>query len=220
MGEHKEIGSSAADAKARGLKRYFTGKPCVNGNVAPRYLSGGCLCSACAEVRRHRAKAWWNDPANEGAIEAKRAKDKVHPKAKEWRQRHSARHAKQISAKAMEWQRANPERAAEIRQRWADNNPEALKAARLRRVLAVRQATPPWWSKWDRFVIAQAKELARLRTQMTGIVWEIDHMIPIQGDEASGLHCAANVQVIPKVLNQWKRGRLVLTERGEWIKHT
>jgi hypothetical protein len=35
-----------AQAKALGLKRYFTGKPCKRGHVAERFVSGPCLeCS-------------------------------------------------------------------------------------------------------------------------------------------------------------------------------
>ena len=42
------------EAKARGLKRYFTGKPCKHGHVALRFTSGG-NCARCQE------KAYWGD---------------------------------------------------------------------------------------------------------------------------------------------------------------
>jgi hypothetical protein len=34
---------SRAEAKAKGLKRYFTGKPCKHGHVAERYIAGRCI---------------------------------------------------------------------------------------------------------------------------------------------------------------------------------
>lgn len=34
------------EARAAGLKRYFTGKPCKRGHVAERYLKGG-MCIEC-----------------------------------------------------------------------------------------------------------------------------------------------------------------------------
>jgi hypothetical protein len=37
------------EAKAAGLKKYFTGKPCSRGHVLPRYTSGGC--EECERVR-------------------------------------------------------------------------------------------------------------------------------------------------------------------------
>jgi hypothetical protein len=38
---------SRAEARARGLKRYFTGVSCMKGHVAPRY-SANCKCVICA----------------------------------------------------------------------------------------------------------------------------------------------------------------------------
>lgn len=43
---------SKADAKARGEKYYFTGKPCPRGHTAERFASTG----NCAECNRERAK--------------------------------------------------------------------------------------------------------------------------------------------------------------------
>ena len=45
---------SKEDAKARGLKRYFTGKPCNRGHVAERFVSSG----VCFECNRVRVKRW------------------------------------------------------------------------------------------------------------------------------------------------------------------
>ena len=42
-----------AQAKAEGLKFYFTGKPCKHGHVAKRYTSGGA-CEPCV-VAAHAA---------------------------------------------------------------------------------------------------------------------------------------------------------------------
>ncbi len=37
---------SRAEAKARGLKHYFTGKQCPNGHIVERYVTNGC-CLGC-----------------------------------------------------------------------------------------------------------------------------------------------------------------------------
>jgi hypothetical protein len=45
-----------AEAKARGLKRYFTGKPCGSrGHVAERYISGACVTCVCAHKRNENS---------------------------------------------------------------------------------------------------------------------------------------------------------------------
>lgn len=38
-------------ALAKGLKRYFTGKPCKQGHIAPRYVNGHA-CTVCAGLRQ------------------------------------------------------------------------------------------------------------------------------------------------------------------------
>lgn len=47
---------SQAEAKARDLKRYFTGKPCKHGHICERYtLDCGCVECKFARERAHRA---------------------------------------------------------------------------------------------------------------------------------------------------------------------
>lgn len=86
-----------------------------------------------------------------------------------------------------------------------------------KRTAAHLQATPAWYGEFDEFVIKEAFELCDSRGEATGIVWHVDHMIPLQAVEACGLHCAANVQVIPAFINCGKRHRMELTEPLEWL---
>lgn len=37
---------SCKEAKEKGLKRYFTGKPCKRGHIAERHVTGGCVVCA------------------------------------------------------------------------------------------------------------------------------------------------------------------------------
>lgn len=44
-----------SEASARGLKRYFTGKPCVRGHVSERSVSGrSCIACNIADAERYR----------------------------------------------------------------------------------------------------------------------------------------------------------------------
>jgi hypothetical protein len=61
---------SRADAKARGLKRYFTGIPCKHGHVSERNTSTtGCLAcwraryAANPGPRKARHRAWYAENA-------------------------------------------------------------------------------------------------------------------------------------------------------------
>lgn len=63
---------------------------------------------------------------------------------------------------------------------------------------------PPWVNKADlRPFYAEARRLSRA----TGIPHHVDHIIPLQGDQVSGLHVPQNLQVIPGSENSKKRNR-------------
>ncbi len=44
-------------------------------------------------------------------------------------------------------------------------------------------------------------DLAALRTKILGFPWEVDHVIPLRSKLVQGLHCEANLRVIPAKLN-------------------
>lgn len=46
---------SRSEAIARGLKTYYTGKPCKHGHIAGRYVSAN---SACMECQRLKTRKW------------------------------------------------------------------------------------------------------------------------------------------------------------------
>ncbi len=78
-------------------------------------------------------------------------------------------------------------------------------------------AIPPWYGELGELVMEEAADLTFLRWEQTGIAWDVDHMIPLQARRATGLHCAANIQVIPSTMNRRKHNRMQLTQPGEWI---
>lgn len=47
---------SLEEAKTKGLRRYYTGKPCSRGHLAPRTVCNRA-CVACAEERHRKVKA-------------------------------------------------------------------------------------------------------------------------------------------------------------------
>jgi 5-methylcytosine-specific restriction endonuclease McrA len=51
------------------------------------------------------------------------------------------------------------------------------------------------------FVCMEAYELTKLREKVTGFKWHIDHIIPLNGKNVSGLHVWNNLQVIPASVN-------------------
>jgi len=51
----ENIPSTSAQAKALGVDRFFTGKPCKNGHLSKRYLAGACVACQRMFDKRYRA---------------------------------------------------------------------------------------------------------------------------------------------------------------------
>jgi 5-methylcytosine-specific restriction endonuclease McrA len=78
----------------------------------------------------------------------------------------------------------------------------------MKRHTAKLQRTPVWLSDDDRWMLEQAYELAVLREEATGVAYQVDHIVPLQGLAVSGLHVPWNLQVIPAIENKRKGNRV------------
>jgi len=92
--------------------------------------------------------------------------------------------------KAAEWQKANPEKVKATRARYDKK----------------RQIQHRGLDAFSRFVFEEAKELVKLRNELTGVKWNIDHVIPIS---KGGTSEYTNIQVVPEVYNRHKATKLV-----------
>jgi hypothetical protein len=68
----------------------------------------------------------------------------------------------------------------------------------------LRKAKPKWANG---FIIKEIYDLARLRSEMTGVEWHVDHIIPIRSKKVCGLHVHSNLQVITRTDNMKKGNR-------------
>jgi hypothetical protein len=193
------MAKSSKEARSLGLKTYFTGVPCKRGGVAERRLNGDCLCEKCVEFTR-ALKTKWSAENKEKAIK--------------WR----ANNPDKMNEYKKAWVERNKAKAAENIRKWKINNPHKMAAYTENRRSAKLQRLPKWNSEFDSFVFEEAARIARVRSKITGIKWSVDHMIPLQAEEACGLHTAANIQVVPSSLNFSKINKMVFTEPFEWIR--
>lgn len=84
---------------------------------------------------------------------------------------------------------------------WAKKNPERTTFLARKHQAARLNAVPKWANE---FFMDEAYRLSALRTKVTGIKWEVDHIVPLQSKLVCGLHCEQNIQVIPALLNKKK----------------
>ena len=114
-----------------------------------------------------------------------------------------------VAAKDRAYAVNNPEKRVVARKKWAAANPANDLAAKAKNRQARKQRVPTWLSAEDTWLMAQAYELAALRTKLFGFTWHVDHIIPLNGRTVSGLHVPTNLQVIPGVENLRKGNRMV-----------
>lgn len=130
----------------------------------------------------------------------------------------------QLRERYLRWKEKNPTRAKEYYEakkldetykqkqkentiRYRKNNPGWMAAQCAKRRAKQLQATAGWDTELTEFLSEEAHHLRGLRDASTGIIWNVDHIVPLQGKEVRGLHVWNNLQVIPKRLNVQKLNR-------------
>ena len=102
----------------------------------------------------------------------------------------------------------NLEHMRHLGREWSKNNLDKARIYNANRRAAKLQATPIWASdEFESFAIDEMYELAYARKESTGFDWHVDHIVPMRSSRVCGLHCVANLQVIPAVENHAKGNR-------------
>lgn len=124
------------------------------------------------------------------------------------------------SAKNYRWRNENRDRIKEKDAEYRETHREERKVYRLSRKVRVRQASKTQLNELDMLVVKECQDLAKIRSEETGIPWHVDHMLPLNGVKVSGLHCAHNLQVIPASLNLYKNNKMIMTEHLDWLRYS
>ena len=111
---------------------------------------------------------------------------KALPENREWHKKYSK-----------EYRQKNYEKVRKVISVWSLKNKDKNLAKTLRYKYKKMNATAGWDAELTEFVTQEAIHLAKLREEITGFKWDVDHIYPLQGKEVCGLHVWNNLQVIP-----------------------
>lgn len=106
--------------------------------------------------------------------------------------------------RASDWYAMNTDRAIASAGQYQKNNRSKDRAWQGKRRARKYQATPIWA---DLQAIENVYKEAAELTQLTGIVYHVDHIVPLQSDLVCGLHVPANLQVLKGSTNNSKGNR-------------
>lgn len=179
----REVIISRSEAKASGLKWYFTGKPCKRGEIAKRKTSNGdCQCTTCLAEYKLRSERW----------------ARANPE----------KHREGASRRNSRWGAKVKERKAEKLREWRRTNPAEATAQVAKRRAVKKMATPPWLTQDDFEAISALYAEAKRLSDETGLPHHVDHIVPLNHPLICGLHVPGNLQVIPandnlKKSNKW-----------------
>ena len=183
---------SYKEAVAKGLPKYFTGKPCKHGHVVERRVSGRC-CTTCAN---QTALTWAkNNPGRAKEITTAwnvKNKDREAARARVWRSKNQSTYKRMVK----EWREKN---AVQYK---AYMNLQAVK-----RHTAKLKRTPEWLNQGHLLEINSVYNYCSALRRI-GLEFHVDHIVPLQGKDVCGLHVPWNLQVIPAKDNLTKGNRI------------
>lgn len=181
-------------------------KPLPSFNRDARNLDG--RTSQCSACQRNRARSYYAN--NRGVLlqrQLQRQATRRNEKAAYDRERYLklADHERARSA------RRRVKKSPLSEQERADRaQVSALRLAARRRAAAsqrralVRQRTVPWANP---AAIKAVYERAVDLSARTGVLWQVDHVVPLKHRLVCGLHCEFNLEPLPSVINRAKSNR-------------
>ena len=218
--EYFTLPAAADKAKQLGVKRFFTGKPCRNGHIAPRLTCSDNPCVVCV---KERTSKWANGnpgkvaayiEANTGHIKKMQAErylrmrgDILEKVKKHYYENRDLRlaYAKEYRLKNPEVVRARNKAYSQLNsakkviysREWKKNHPDrawlnSLVGTRRRQAKKL-QAMPVWA---DEARIAEIYRECKRISKQTGIEHHVDHIVPLISKEVCGLHVEQNLRII------------------------
>ena len=122
---------------------------------------------------------------------------------RQWRETHTD----QIYRKNKIWRKANPDKERASIDRWQKANPDKLNATCAKRRATKLHATPPWLTSTQIKQIERYYMVAKWIESILHEPIQVDHIVPLQGNNVSGLHVPWNLQLLTAQKNKIKGNR-------------
>lgn len=129
---------------------------------------------------------------------------------KKYIQKYYLKNKKSCNNASVEYRRKFPEKDKRYKRNYEQNNRDKINAKRAKRRASRYNATPKWLTKLHLIKIREFYTETKRLEKETGIKYNVDHIIPLQGETVCGLHVPWNLQILTQTENARKSNRLIL----------
>lgn len=144
------------------------------------------ICKAC---NKNKSRKVWNDKKEE---------------LKKWHKDYYKNNRDKILTKKVNYYILNKDTITTRQKQYRENNIIDIRARESAKNRRRKLATPKWADKQK---IEHIYWICKLITDITGIKHHVDHIIPLQGKNISGLHVPENLQILTAEENLRKGNR-------------
>lgn len=180
-------------------------KSLIDFGKSKRHKDG--LLSSCKECTRKKRSDYFKK--NPEAFSKKRNREK------QWKldnpervkindQKYRNKNKEAIDKRHRNYVKNNPDKIKKAKKHYEIRNPEVRAEIKTRRRAAERLCVPEWSEKEKIRVIYQK---AKWLSELTGLTYHVDHIIPIQGKDVCGLHVWSNLQILEASINCSKQDK-------------
>ena len=145
-------------------------------------------------------------------------KNKAYARVKAWRaanpekraaqiKRYAEKYPEKVSERTIRWKRANPEKAAQVSRATRIKNSDRVLANKAKYRASKRNRTPVWITPRDLEAIRCFYAVAKMYNRESNDKWHVDHVIPLNGKNVSGLHVPENLCVVRAKENHLKNSK-------------
>jgi hypothetical protein len=174
---------------------------------------------ANSEKERERSKEWRRRNLEKSREASNRWKRENPGRNKETKRKWREENLERNRESKRKWCERNFEKVKENNRNWRQKNSDRKNFYTAKRHSKKLQRTPKWLTEGDWIEINWAYQTAAGRSEGIGSEYNVDHIIPLQGKNVSGLHVPWNMQILSVSENSKKRNKFDGTYDNEgWLK--